>query len=96
MVPPQQPHDAGQPVVPLVQPIVPPAQPDPVPPLNWSHFKPEFASKPDEDLEAYLLRTNNWMDTHAFPVGFKVQRFCFTSVDEARLWHKSLRAIAVD
>ena len=31
--------------------------------LKWSHFKPEFFGKPDEDAEAYLLRTNNWMDT---------------------------------
>ena len=23
--------------------------------LNWSHFKPEFSGKPDEDAEAYLL-----------------------------------------
>ena len=38
-------------LVPPVQPIVPPAQPistqpiqpAPMPQLNWSHFKPEFA-----------------------------------------------------
>ena len=27
--------------------------------MNWSHFKPEFSSKPDEDVEAHLLRTND-------------------------------------
>ena len=43
----------------------------PVLQLNWSHFKPEFADKPDEDAEAQLLRTNNWMDTHAFQEGVK-------------------------
>ena len=23
--------------------------------MNWSHFKPEFSGKPDEDVEAHLL-----------------------------------------
>ena len=31
--------------------------------MNWSHFKPEFSGKPDEDVEAHLLRTNDWMTT---------------------------------
>ena len=52
--------------------------------LNWSHFKPEFAGKPDEDVEAHLLRTNDWMDTCAFTEGVKVQRLCLTLVGEAR------------
>ena len=43
-----------------------------MPQLNWLHFKPEFSWKP-EDAEANLLRTNDWMDTHAFPVVVKVQ-----------------------
>ena len=60
------------PPAPLVQPALPPAQPGQVPKLNWSHFKPEFAGKPDEDAKAHLLRTNNWMDTHVFPEGVKV------------------------
>ena len=38
----------------------------------------EFAGKPDKDAEQHFLRTNNWMDTHAFTEGFKVQRFFFT------------------
>ena len=25
--------------------------------LNWSHFRPEFAGKPEEDVEAHLLCT---------------------------------------
>ena len=25
--------------------------------LNWSHFKPEFAGRPEEDAEAHLLCT---------------------------------------
>ena len=67
-----------------------------MPQLNWSHFKPEFAGKPDEDAEVHLLRTNDWMDTHAFPEGVKVQRFCLTLVGEARLWYESLRSVALD
>ena len=34
--------------------------------LNWSNFKPEFSGKPDEDAEAHLLCTNDWMDTPNF------------------------------
>ena len=29
------------------------------PHLNWSHFKPKFAGKPDEDVEAHLLRMDD-------------------------------------
>ena len=54
--------------------------------LNWSHFKPEFSGKPEEDAEAHLLRTNDWMNTHQFQEGVKVQRFCLTLIGEARLW----------
>ena len=61
--------------------------------LNWSHFKPKFAGKPEEDVEAHLLRTNDWMDTHDFLDHVKVQRFCLTLVGEARLWYESLRLI---
>ena len=39
---------------------------------------------------------NNWMDTHQFQEGVKVQRFCLTLVGEARLWYKSLRLINID
>ena len=88
----QLPAPPVQPKVPPVQPI----QPGPMPQLNWSHFKPEFAGKPDEDVEAHLLMTDDWMDTHAFPEGVKVQRFCLTLVGEARLWYESLRLIVLD
>ena len=66
--------DAGLPAPPapqaaqaLQQPVQLPVAPDePVPAqpiqhmpqLNWSHFKPEFAGKP-EDAEAHLLITND-------------------------------------
>ena len=66
-----------------------------MPQLNWSHIKPKYSGKTDEDVEAHLLRTNDWMDTHGFPDQVKVQRFCLTLVGEARLWHKSLRLINV-
>ena len=59
-------------------------------PLNWSHFKTE------EDAEGNLLRTNNWMDTHQFQEGVKVQRFCLPLVGEDRLWYESLRPNNVD
>ena len=62
-------------------------------PLNWSHFKPEFSGKADEDAEAYLLRTNDWMDTQRFQEDDNVWRFCLTLTGEARLWYESLRLI---
>ena len=64
--------------------------------LNWSHFKPEFVGKSEENAEAHLLRTNDWMHTHAFPEGVKVQRLCLTLVGETRLWYESLRPINVN
>ena len=60
--------------------------------MNWSHFKPEFSGKP-EDVEAHLLRTNDWMTTHDFPDGVKVQRFCLTLTEEARHWYATLEPI---
>ena len=88
----QLPAPPAQPIVPPTQPI----QPAPMPQLSWSYFKPEFAGKPDEDVEAHLLRTNDWMDMYAFPEGVKLQIFCLTLVGEARLWYESLRPIALD
>ena len=61
--------------------------------MNWSHFKPEYSGKPEEDAKAHLLRTNDWMTTHDFPEGVKVQRFCLTLMGEARLWYASLEPI---
>ena len=68
-----------------------------MPQLNWSYFKPEFSGKPEEYAEAHLLRSNDWMDTHAFPEGVEVQHFCLTLVEEeARLWYESLGPRTVD
>ena len=64
--------------------------------LNWSYFKPEFSEKPDEDAEAHLLCTNDWMIAHHFIEGVKVQKFCLTLLGEARLWYQSLEPINVN
>ena len=61
--------------------------------INWSNFKPEFSGKPDEDAEAHLLCSNDWMNAHCFVDGVKVQRFCLTLSGEARLWLKSLEPL---
>ena len=53
--------------------------------INWCHFKPELAGKPEEDAEAHLLRTNGWMRIHNFEEDVKVQRFCLTLLGEVRL-----------
>ena len=63
--------------------------------INWSHFKPEYSGKPEKDVEPNLLRTNDWMNTHDFPDGVKVQRFCLTLTGKARLWYASLEPIAM-
>ena len=39
---------------------------------------------------------NDWMNTHTFQEGVKVQRFCLTLVGEARLKYESLRLINED
>ena len=56
--------------------------------LNWSNFKPEFSGKLEEDAEAHLLHSNDWMDAHHFNEDIKVQRFCLTLLEEARLWYQ--------
>ena len=63
--------------------------------LNWSYFKPEFSGKPEEDAEAHLLRTNDWMETHDFPQDTEVRRFCLTLMGEARLWYETPKSSAV-
>ena len=90
---PNQPHQPNQP------PNLPINPPDPMAKqqqLNWSYFKPEFAGKPEEDVEAHLLRTNDWMDTHNFPDDQKVRRFCLTFMGEARLWYETIRQAQLD
>ena len=47
--------------------------------LNWSHFKPDFSGTPEEDVEAHLLRTNDWMNTHDFPAGSKGKKILSNS-----------------
>ena len=92
----QNPQNSPPPLNPFI-PNAPPAPKVPHrPQLNWSHFKPKYADKPDEDAEAHLLGTNDWMDTQEFLDQVKVQKFCLTLVGEARLWYESLRLINVD
>ena len=61
--------------------------------INWSNFKPEFSKKPEEDAEAHLLCSNDWMNAHHFVDSIKVQRFCLTLLGEARLWYQSLEPL---
>ena len=97
---PNPPNQPNQPNPPCNQPPNLPANP-PVPmanpqELNWSYFKPEIAGKPEEDTEAHLLRTNDWMESHDLPDDTKVRRFCLTLTGEARLWYETLRAVQLD
>ena len=61
--------------------------------LNWSNFKPEFSGKLEEDAEAHLLHSNDWMNAQHFDEDIKVQRFCLTLLGEARLWYQSLEPL---
>ena len=101
-LPAEEPEQPNQPLdIPAEGPEEPdqPNNPNPLPEnlpvpmannhLNWSHFKPDFSGKP-EDMEAHLLRTNDWMTTHDFPNDLKVRRFCLTLSGEARLWYETL------
>ena len=63
--PPQEP---GNPNPLQVQPPTPMANNQ----LNWSHFRPEFSGKLEEDVEAHLLRMEDWMITHDF---LKIKRY---------------------
>ena len=76
-----------------MQPQIPPPQ---VPQLSWSYIKPEFSGKPEEDVVAHLLRTNDWMETHNFPEEAEVQQFCLILIGEARLWYETIRPIEID
>ena len=101
-LPAEEPEQPNQPLdIPAEGPEEPdqPNNPNPLPEnlpvpmannhLNWSHLKPDFSGKP-EDVEAHLLRTNDWMTTHDFPDDQKVRRFCITLSGEARLWYETL------
>ena len=53
--------------------------------LTQFYFNPEFSGKPNENAEQQLLHTNDWMHTHHFIDGVKVQTFCLTLLGEALL-----------
>ena len=61
--------------------------------FNWSNFKPEFSGKPEDDAEAHLLCSNDWMEAHHFEEGIRVQRCCLILLGEAGLWYHSLEPI---
>ena len=42
--------------------------------INLSNFKPEFSGKPEEDAEAHLLCSNDWINAYHFVDDVKVQR----------------------
>ena len=48
--------------------------------VNWSNFKPKFAGKPEEDAEAHLLHTNDWMWTHNFEENVKSPKVLSNSI----------------
>ena len=67
-----------------------PNNPNPLP--EQPPMPPALSGKPEEDVEARLLRTTDWMTTHDFPEDEKVRRFCLTLLREARLWNETLNA----
>ena len=48
------------------------------------------------NMQKLIFSRNDWMDTHAFQDGVKVQHFCLTLVGKARLQYDSLRPINID
>ena len=82
----EQPWEPGNPNPLPVQPPIPMANNQ----LNWSHFRPEFSGKPEEDVEVHLLRMEDWMTMHDFPEDKMVRRFCLTLMGEAWLWYATL------
>ena len=64
--------------------------------MNWSHFKLEYSGKPEEDVEAHLLRTNDWMNTHDFPDDVKVQRFCTDTYGRSQIMVCFIRTYSND
>ena len=57
------PHREDLQLKPALQPLQPQPGQQVQMDMNWSHFKPEYSGKPEEDVEAHLLRTNDW-DEH--------------------------------
>ena len=72
---------------PAIPPVPPPAVPLASIAMKWSYFKPEFSGKTEEDPEAQILRTIDWIDAHSFSASQRVQRFPLTLAGEARLWY---------
>ena len=75
---PQTPAIVPAPQTPQTPQVPQAPQGEPFVHLNWSNFKPEFPGEPDEDAEAHLLNTNDWMNAHHFVEGVRVHRLCLT------------------
>ena len=90
---PNQPNHPNQPNEP--QNIIPDQMANPQQ-LNWSYSKPEVVGKMNEDAEAHLLRTPDWMGMHNFPNDQTVRRFCLTLTGKARLWYETIRHVNLD
>ena len=58
--------------------------------LTGQTLSQNFQENTEEDAEAHLLCSNDWMEAHCFDEDIKVQRFCLTLLGEARLWYHSL------
>ena len=52
-----------------------------------------MSGKPEEDAEAHILHSNDWMNAHHFNEDVKVQRFCLTLLGEACLWFQSIEPL---
>ena len=61
--------------------------------INWLIFKPEFSEKPEEDAEAHLLCSNDWMNTHHFIDGVKIPKILSYITRRSKLWFQSLEPL---
>ena len=61
--------------------------------LTCQILNQNFQEKPEEDAEAHLLCSNDWMEVHHFDAGIRVQRFCLKLLGEARLWYYFLEPL---
>ena len=69
--------------------VPPPIQPAPMA-MKWSYFKQVFSGKPEENPEAHIPSTIDWMDTHNFVEGQTIQRLSLMPAGEMTLWYQSI------
>ena len=61
--------------------------------INWSNFKPEFSGKPEEDVEAHLLCSNDWMNAHCFDEDRKSSKILSYIVRRSKIMVSFLRTL---